>query len=66
MAEEPRRSRRGAYKSLQDLQRRAKEVATVEENEAYWGDQGIDDEDDESFNSEVISDKGEVSLIKTP
>lgn len=64
MSEGPRRSGRRAYVSLAALQERARAVATVEEQEAFWGEgtntQDIDD--DESFDENGISDEGEVSF----
>lgn len=60
MVDEPRRSRRRAYVSLQALQERARAAAPADEHDALWGEEGVDDDDDESFNEDVISDIGEV------
>lgn len=62
MTTEPRRSSRRAYKSLEELQRRARAVASTEENEALWGDQAMIDDDDDDFNTDEQSDKGEVCV----
>lgn len=54
----PRRSRRNAYKSLAELQRRAQAATPADEAEA-WGDAGLlDDADDDSFDEAAMSDTG--------
>lgn len=65
MADEPRRSRRRAYVSLQALQERARAAAPADEHDALWGEEGMNDDDDESFNEDIVSDTGEVrSLLR--
>lgn len=65
--EEPRRSRRRAYVSLQALEERARASATPDEHDALWGgDAQLNDDDDESFDEQALSDSGEVSTPQAP
>lgn len=49
-----RRSRRSNYKSLIELEKRAKEATPL------FGEEALDDSDDQSFDADRHSDDGEV------
>lgn len=58
-----RRSSRSAYKSLVELEKRAKEAEAAASG-PLWGEDafGEEDDDDRSFDAEKLSDDGEVRL----
>lgn len=61
-----RRSSRSAYKSLVELEKRAKEAEAAAAG-PLWGQDAFaedDDDDDGSFDAERLSDDGEVRLSK--